>query len=64
MAGTSAPGNLRTRLKRFEFAKDFHVSPFMPMDMAYHWSFGEPGERLFVNMQNHQGRGAHFRRYH
>jgi DUF1365 family protein len=49
-------GNTRTRLKRFEFAKDFHVSPFMPMDVDYHWSFSEPSERLFVNMQNLQGR--------
>jgi DUF1365 family protein len=40
------------RLKRFEFDKDFHVSPFMPMDMQYRWCFSEPGERLFVNMQN------------
>jgi DUF1365 family protein len=42
------------RLKRFEFDKSFHVSPFMPMDMQYRWSFSEPGERLFVNMQNLQ----------
>jgi uncharacterized protein len=40
------------RLKRFEFDKNFHVSPFMPMDMQYRWCFSEPGERLFVNMQN------------
>jgi uncharacterized protein len=46
------PGS--ARLKRFEFGKDFHVSPFMPMDMDYRWSFGEPAERLFVNMQNYQ----------
>jgi len=44
-----------SRLKRFEFGKDFHVSPFMPMDMDYHWSFSEPAERLFVNMQNFKG---------
>jgi uncharacterized protein len=41
-----------SRLSRFEFAKDFHVSPFLPMDLQYHWCFGKPGERLFVNMQN------------
>jgi uncharacterized protein len=40
------------RLKRFEFDKGFHVSPFMPMDMRYQWCFNEPGGRLFVNMQN------------
>ena len=40
------------RPKRFEFAKDFHVSPFLPMDMLYQWRFSIPGERLHVNMQN------------
>jgi uncharacterized protein len=40
------------RLKRFEFDKNFHVSPFLPMDMQYRWCFSDPGERLFVNMQN------------
>ena len=40
------------RLKRFEFDKAFHVSPFLPMDMRYQWCFNEPAERLFVNMQN------------
>jgi DUF1365 family protein len=38
--------------QRFEFDKDFHVSPFMPMAMQYHWFFNEPGERLLVHMQN------------
>jgi DUF1365 family protein len=40
------------RLKRFAFDKDFHVSPFMPMDMQYDWRFNEPDEHLFVHMQN------------
>jgi DUF1365 family protein len=40
------------RLKRFEFDKAFHVSPFLPMDMRYQWCFNEPAGRLFVNMQN------------
>jgi hypothetical protein len=40
------------RLKRFEFAKDFHVSPFLPMDMRYQWCFSVPGDRLHVSMQN------------
>jgi DUF1365 family protein len=39
-------------LKRFEFDKDFHVSPFLPMDMQYRWCFSAPAERLIVNMQN------------
>lgn len=35
---------------RFRFEKDFHVSPFMPMDLGYDWAFTPPGERLFVQM--------------
>jgi DUF1365 family protein len=36
----------------FNFAKAFHVSPFMPMNISYRWSFSVPGERLLVHMQN------------
>lgn len=38
------------RLMRWRFAKDFHVSPFMPMDLAYDWSFTAPEEHIFVHM--------------
>ncbi len=38
--------------KRFRFDKQFHVSPFMPMDLQYDWRFSEPQERLLVHMQN------------
>jgi DUF1365 family protein len=34
------------------FSKTFHVSPFMPMDHEYEWTFGEPGRRLRVHMTN------------
>ena len=37
---------------RFHFGKDFHVSPFLPMDMDYDWRFAAPGERLLVHMEN------------
>jgi DUF1365 family protein len=40
---------------RYQFAKEFHVSPFMPMAADYDWRFGVPGERLAVNMQSHIG---------
>jgi len=46
----AAPGDggwLRTR-----FAKEFHVSPFNPMDMVYHWHSNEPGEKLCLHMAN------------
>lgn len=37
---------------RFGLSKVFHVSPFMPMDMAYDWRFSEPADRLAVHMAN------------
>jgi DUF1365 family protein len=40
------------RKKRFQFAKDFHVSPFLPMDMAYDWRFVDPSGELVVHMEN------------
>lgn len=42
----------------FEFNKEFHVSPFMPMDQRYRWRFSEPGDRLLVHMENF-GRAGH-----
>ena len=30
--------------------KSFHVSPFMPMDLAYDWTFSEPGNKLMFSM--------------
>ena len=35
---------------RFRFDKAFHVSPFMPMEIAYDWAFSAPGEDVFVHM--------------
>ncbi len=40
------------RLKRIDFDKEFHVSPFMEMGMRYEWCFSSPDQRLFVNMRN------------
>jgi len=39
---------------RFRFGKDFHVSPFLPMEMDYDWRFNVPQERLLVHMENWQ----------
>ena len=36
--------------KRYRFAKDFHVSPFMPMDLDYDWRFGPPDAELAIHM--------------
>jgi uncharacterized protein len=51
-ADASKVGTNPISLTRFDFAKDFHVSPFMPMQMRYLWSFNRPSRRLFVNMRN------------
>jgi hypothetical protein len=40
------------RKLRFRFGKDFHVSPFLPMDMDYDWRFNTPADRLLVHMEN------------
>ncbi|MFI8417592.1 DUF1365 domain-containing protein [Serratia sp. NPDC078593] len=34
--------------------KAFHVSPFNPMDMVYHWRFRCPGKTLHMHIENHQ----------
>lgn len=43
---------------RFRFAKAFHVSPFMPMDLDYDWTFTEPADDLTVHMNLHGGSQA------
>lgn len=37
---------------RYEHSKEFHVSPFMPMEMTYRWQVSAPGERLAVQIEN------------
>ncbi len=39
---------------KFQRKKEFHVSPFMPMDIDYDWTFSVPGEKLNIHMQNYQ----------
>lgn len=34
--------------------KAFHVSPFNPMDMVYHWRFNNPDNTLHMHIENHQ----------
>jgi DUF1365 family protein len=38
-----------------ERPKEFHVSPFLPMDMDYRWRFVDPASNLIVHMENHRG---------
>jgi DUF1365 family protein len=48
------------RALHFSFDKSFHVSPFLPMDMRYEWSFGMPDDGLHVHMENWRDGAAHF----
>lgn len=32
--------------------KEFHVSPFMGMEMSYGWQFSTPGEKLQIRIEN------------
>jgi len=53
-------GRQPSRAWRFSFEKQFHVSPFMPMDMRYEWSFSAPAEGLHVHMENWRDGAAQF----
>ena len=52
---TDPDAEVSARVLRYRFAKEFHVSPFMPMEADYDWRFGTPGKCLAVNMQNYIG---------
>jgi len=45
---------------KFNFKKDFHVSPFLPMDMDYTWMLNAPAENLTVNIWNKVGERLDF----
>ena len=47
--------NHSEEVNRFVFNKEFHISPFMDMDMKYIWSFDKPGEDLKIHMENWDG---------
>ena len=38
--------------KRYRFRKEFHVSPFMEMNMNYDWRFSRPDAGLVIHMDN------------
>lgn len=38
--------------KRYRFGKDFHVSPFIDMEVEYDWRFCDPGRQLVIHMDN------------
>ena len=46
------PCDPNSRYQRISFNKDFHVSPFNPMDIRYDWRSSDPEQQLRLNMQN------------
>ena len=46
------PAQGRSGWLETDFAKALHVSPFMPMDMHYHWRSNTPDEKLVVHLAN------------
>ncbi|HEY6125608.1 MAG TPA: DUF1365 domain-containing protein [Steroidobacteraceae bacterium] len=57
---STAAHGARTAAWRFSFEKQFHVSPFMPMDVRYEWCFGAPAQGLHVHMENWRAGQADF----
>lgn len=49
---TNHMNTARGASRRYLFKKEFHVSPFMPMEFDYDWRFSAPGERVSVHMEN------------
>jgi DUF1365 family protein len=50
------------KVLRFEFGKEFHVSPFWPMDQSYDWRLSVPSEHLHIHMENLQQKDGQPRR--
>jgi DUF1365 family protein len=46
------PGPSQGRWLKTGFDKAFHVSPFNPMAMRYHWRSNTPDRRLILHMEN------------
>lgn len=38
----------------FKLKKEFHISPFHPMEMEYRWVFTQPGDVLNIHLENYQ----------
>jgi hypothetical protein len=46
--------------QRHALDKEFHVSPFMDMDMHYDWRFRQPGETVSVHMESFRENKKYF----
>jgi DUF1365 family protein len=49
----SFTNNTQNHKFQFKFKKQFHVSPFNPMNMDYRWVFSEPKQSLHIHMDNY-----------
>jgi DUF1365 family protein len=57
----NAPSLVLTgKYQRYRSAKAMHVSPFMPMDLAYDWGFSVPNDGLNVHMTLHRAPSAKY----
>jgi uncharacterized protein len=41
-------------ISAFKLDKQFHVSPFMPMDIDYDWAFKHEANQILVHMKNYK----------
>ncbi len=48
------------RVHQHKCSKEFHVSPFMQMDLTYHWRLTNPSDRLTAHIENHDSTGRIF----
>jgi DUF1365 family protein len=46
------PCNPQQRHQHHNFEKKMHVSPFMPLQMTYHWQSRTPGSNISIHLQN------------
>ena len=55
-----ADADKRGTALHWHFAKQFHVSPFIPMDRNYQWTMTDPAESLHVHMDVLDGSSPEF----
>jgi len=48
----NALSNRKLNSASFDFKKEFHVSPFMPMDIQYDWAFKMEKKDILIRMMN------------
>ena len=52
--GSAANEHPQSQWRRYKVVKDFHVSPFIDMDIHYDWRFREPGEMLNAHLIDYE----------